>query len=423
MSGYAASTNNTVTLIDATVSKSVSAPNATIGDPETYTVNVSIPAGVNLNDAMVRDIVPDGVSYDGLQSATCTSGCGTPSDIPVSEIPHQSNADGTTSLGFWLGEVPASSGARTVTLTYDAHVLSTYHTGSNVLGGQTLNNSATIDDNPSQTFSSEPASIPATSSFGYISPASVATVTVTEPDITLTKTVTDTNGTAPNVALGDQLTYTVAVKNAGGDTAYDVPVSDTPGAGHRRRRVRLGRQRPSAGLGARRRRGQRLGNPLHRRRPDREPDLRCDAGQQVGVHNNRTIVNNANVGTYYGASDAERNANSSWTYRTYTGPSASATITVELPELTVSNTTGASGFPKTAGARWASRSAASDRHEQHDCDRLQHDPDLQPAGALVLRARLRRRLRRPECHHQRRHRDPDVERRDHEPGRHRPGRL
>ena len=351
VSGYTASTNNTVTLIDATVSKSVSAPNATIGDPETYTVNVSIPAGVNLNDAMVRDIVPDGVSYDGLQSATCTSGCGTPSDIPVSEIPHQSNADGTTSLGFWLGEVPASSGARTVTLTYDAHVLSTYHTGSNVLAGQTLNNSATIDDNPSQTFSSEPASIPATSSFGYISPASVATVTVTEPDITLTKTVTDTNGTAPNVALGDQLTYTVAVKNTGGDTAYDVPVSDTPGPG-----IVVGAYGSGAsdlqqgwapgGGGA-------SGWEI--------PSI--GAGQTVNLtyaatlansselHNNRTIVNNANVGTYYGASDAERNANSSWTYRTYTGPSASATITVELPELTVSNTTGASGFPKTAGAQ------------------------------------------------------------------------
>jgi uncharacterized repeat protein (TIGR01451 family)/fimbrial isopeptide formation D2 family protein len=349
VSGYAASANNTVTLIDATVSKSVSAPNATIGDPETYTVNVSIPAGVNLNDAMVRDIVPDGVSYDDLMSATCTSGCGTPSDIPVSEIPHQSNAGGTTTLGFWLGEVPSSSNARTLALTYDAHVLSTYHTGSKVLAGQTLNNSATIDDNPSQTFSSEPASIPATSSFGYISAASVAAITVTEPNVTIAKTVADTDSTAPNIGLGDNLTYTLAVKNTGTGTAYDVPVSDTPGAG-----IAVG----TYGSGS-----SDLQQSWTPGGSSTWAIPSIGAGQTVNLtytatladsselHNNQTIANNALVGTYYGASDGERTAHSSWTYRTYTGSSTSATITAELPELTVSNTTGASGFPKTSGAQ------------------------------------------------------------------------
>ena len=349
ISGYGASANDTVQLIDATVAKTVSAPSATIGDPETYTVSVSIPAGVNLNDAMVRDLLPDGVAYDGLQSATCTSGCGTPSDIPVSEIAHQSNADGTTTLGFWLGEVPASSSARTLTLTYDAHVLSTYHTGANVSAGQTLSNSATIDDNPSQTFSSEPASIPPTSSFSYISAASVATVTVTEPNVTLTKTVTDTNLTAPNIGLGDSLNYTLAVKNTGTGTAYDVPVTDTPGAG-----IVVG----TYGAGS--------SDVQQSWTPGGSSTWAIPsigAGQTVDLtyaatlvdssqlHNNQSITNDATVGTYYGASDTERSANSSWTYRPYTGPTASATVVVKLPELTVSNTTGATGFPKTASAQ------------------------------------------------------------------------
>jgi uncharacterized repeat protein (TIGR01451 family)/fimbrial isopeptide formation D2 family protein len=351
VTGYkATATANVVTLVDATVTKTVSAPTATIGDPEAYTVLVTIPAGVNLYDALVRDTLHDGISYDGLVSASCTSGCGG-SPIPISEIPHSSNSDGTTTLGFWLGEVPSATSARVLTIVYDAHVLNTYHTAVKVLAGQPLNNAAEVDDNQSQTLStSAPATIPATTAYSYRSPAAVAVITVVEPSITLAKAVSDPSTTAPYAQPGDQLTYTLTVTNAGTSTAYDVPVTDTPNA-------------HIVGLVAQTGAGY-VTQAWTAGTPTMDwyiPSIL--AGQNVtltytatlaasaSLHDGEVDANSASVTGYFGESDAVRTGSGAFPYRTYAGvgPEA-ASVTVALPQLTVSNTTGATGFPKTANA-------------------------------------------------------------------------
>ena len=351
VTGYkATATANVVTLVDATVTKTVSAPTATIGDPETYTVLVTIPAGVDLYDALVRDTLHDGISYDGLVSASCTSGCGG-SPIPISEIPHSSNSDGTTTLGFWLGEVASATSARVLTIVYDAHVLNTYHTAVKVLAGQTLNNAAEVDDNQSQTLStSAPATIPATTAYSYRSPAAVAVITVVEPSITLAKAVSDPSTTAPYAQPGDQLTYTLTVTNAGTSTAYDVPATDTPAA-------------HIVGLVA-----QTGASDVTQAWTPGTPTMdwyipSIAAGQSVtltytatlapsaSLHNGEVDANSASVTGYFGESDAVRTGSGAFPYRTYAsvGPK-SASITVALPQLSVSNTTGTTGFPKTANA-------------------------------------------------------------------------
>jgi large repetitive protein len=352
VTGYTATaTANVVKLVDATVTKTVSAPTATIGDPETYTVLVTIPAGVNLYDALVRDTLHDGISYDGLVSASCTSGCGG-APIPISEIPHSSNSDGTTTLGFWLGEVPSATSARVLTIVYDAHVLNTYHTAVKVLAGQTLNNAAEVDDNQSQTLSTTaPATIPATSAYTYrSSPAAVAAITVVEPSITLAKAVSDPSTTAPYAQPVDQLTYTLTVTNAGTSTAYDVPVTDTPAAHIVGLVAQTGASYVTQAWTA--------GTPTMAWYIPSIP-----AGQSVtltytatlaasaSLHNGEVDANSSSVTGYYGESDAVRTGSGAFPYRTYAsvGPK-SASVTVALPQLSVSNTTGASGFPKTANA-------------------------------------------------------------------------
>ena len=86
--GYAASQSDTVQIGAATIAKDVSPTSATIGDPVTYTLHVTIPAGIALFDTTVVDTVPDSIDVDGYGPVTCETGCGTV--IPSTSTPRWS---------------------------------------------------------------------------------------------------------------------------------------------------------------------------------------------------------------------------------------------------------------------------------------------------------------------------------------------
>ena len=69
---YSANATDTVTAPQATIAKSVSPANATIGDTVTYTVDVTVPAGITTYDLTVLDTLPDGVDFQNFGTFTYT---------------------------------------------------------------------------------------------------------------------------------------------------------------------------------------------------------------------------------------------------------------------------------------------------------------------------------------------------------------
>lgn len=202
--------SDTLTVRGATTTKSVAQPSYTIGERATYTVQATLPAGVNFYDAVVTDVLPAGLDVGSLQtqSVTCAPTCSVPG-TPLT-------SSGTT-VGWSLGDVLASPESRTVTIVYSALV-------ADVVGnvrGTPLTNGARVRWN--LTDGPDPTSAGAT--FDQSSATATATVTVTEPVLSIDKTVSDTTPEP-----GEAFTYTVAVTNSAAANvsgAHNVTVVDT----------------------------------------------------------------------------------------------------------------------------------------------------------------------------------------------------
>ncbi len=166
--GYSSTTTRTVQIGSATIVKTANRSTATIGDPVRYTATVTIPANVNLFDVTVRDTLPDSLDYDGLVSATCTSGC--PPDITVQSYT-PTITGGLTNVAWDLGDLGAAAASRVVTIVYDAHVRATHRNGgANVVAGQTAVNAAKVSSDLTNSKTFNPAVIPTT--FDDTSPTS-----------------------------------------------------------------------------------------------------------------------------------------------------------------------------------------------------------------------------------------------------------
>lgn len=349
ISGYKAPAEDTITVADATIAKEVTPASGTIGTVETYTVRVTVPGGIYMYDGTVEDTLPNGMTYNSLQSATCEGGC----NLTASEIPPTVNSNGTTTLGFYMGNVTSEPFGvnRVLKLVYTAHINSTYHSGSEVKTGETLTNSAVFYDNPTDTFNNvKPSSPPSPSSYAHASTPATATVHVGEPSITVTKLVNGVSSTStqPNGVL----TYTLAVKNTGSSTAYNVAVHDQPANSIVDVATASGASTTdiTEAWG-----GQ--GGQMEWAVPS------IAAGETVTLTytaklapsgeltNGQEASNTATVPKYFGIPAAERAEHPSFTYREYTHtPSSTAKVTVKLPELGVEITTGLPGYPKSGNA-------------------------------------------------------------------------
>lgn len=193
----------TTTIAPPAVTKSVGASEAVIGDVITFQVVVTVPEG-STPDLRVTDTLDGGLAFVDLVDITTSDPAHVSWTSPVSPVVTDSGGTVAFAFGDVLNSDTDNDDPQTITLTYRAVVL-------NVLTNQQgtrLGNSAEVSW-----------------SLGALPPVSSAPVTVVEPDVTTTKTVTVGAGGSTGDA-GDAVQYVVTLRNSSGVDAYDLTFSD-----------------------------------------------------------------------------------------------------------------------------------------------------------------------------------------------------
>ncbi len=222
--GYTASASDTIKVAGPTIAKTATPTSGEPGQQVSYQATVTLPANTLFNDTTILDTLPKGIVFDAYGSYTCSF---SPTCTVTSEG-STVNANGTTSIGFFAGELGPFTTSQTITVNYTAHVGTIAGVDVNAA---TLTNTATVSTDTTQKVTTAPTSPPASSTFSNTSTAAKAPVTVIEPNLGIAKAVADGNGTpssSAKAAQGDTLTYTVTVTNKGTAPAYNVDVQDTP---------------------------------------------------------------------------------------------------------------------------------------------------------------------------------------------------
>lgn len=169
--------------------KTADSPTSPAGGTNGYTITISNPSSSAVSLSSIFDVLPAGFSY----VAGSTTGATT------------NNPTIATQTLTWTGPFNVPAGGN-VTLSFDVTVSSTPGTYFNDAGG-------TVSDG-----SVEPT--------GPTAPITVTEGTPDSADLSIVKT-----DSPDPVLVGGSLTYTLAVSNAGPDTAAGVTVSDTLPAG------------------------------------------------------------------------------------------------------------------------------------------------------------------------------------------------
>lgn len=326
---------------------------ATIGQHVTVTIYASINANLTNYDGVVEDDLPNGLIFDDYISAECVTGCPTP--IAIQTLGVVPNGNGQR-IGWWIGDVPASTDNRMVALTYSAHVADRYlPSGPDVVVGDTLVNEATLLYNVTDKITTPPTSPPDPADFDR-ELSDDHTTTVIEPDLVLDKNVSgdDDNDDQRTTEPGDSYTYSISVTNNGNSPAFDVTVTDRPDV--------------------------ELTNVVVATDPDWEvtkdwsPSDRAinwfipgpiDPGETITLTytadlissaqliNLQQVVNTADIPSYWGVGQGEREepGNAGIDYRQYAGNDDTVTLIVLIPELVLDKTTGLPGFPDTGSAQ------------------------------------------------------------------------
>jgi large repetitive protein len=220
--------SDTVKITGPTISKVASPTSVTNGVDTTYTVTVNVPAGPELPDLTVIDTLPNGMTFDSYganNTDTCTDTAGScGADVQTQSIGAPIMAsNGTTSLGWWIGNLADDSGARTITFTYTAYPSEKYNngTGSSVTPTTLTNDVAEYWNNTDAGAPPVGSSVPLASTFTYSSTVATTPLSVVAPDLVITK-VPSTTAPTPGVPFD----YTITVQNNGTVPAYGATVSD-----------------------------------------------------------------------------------------------------------------------------------------------------------------------------------------------------
>ena len=209
-----------------TPAKSVTPNPATINDTVTYTVTWVQGSTQAYNDLIYADVMPDGLELVSMGAVACTGGCPKAASAVTTMTP-EPQADGTTRLGWWFGDMNGSVSASTWRMTYTAKVKGQYANGSRVTTPVSVVNTVRGASNKINTLgAAPPVAIP--TAFGtWFFPGTPATATLRlrEPQIVVSKTAVAATNPARS---GDTITYTVTARNTGELPAYAVNVVDTP---------------------------------------------------------------------------------------------------------------------------------------------------------------------------------------------------
>ncbi|HWI22285.1 MAG TPA: isopeptide-forming domain-containing fimbrial protein [Baekduia sp.] len=350
--GYVAQATDTVRLAGASLTKSVAPGEATIGDQVTYTAVVTFPANITYYDATVIDALPDGLVYDNTVSVDCGGAC----SPAVTTLPAAPQPDGTTRLGWYLGDLPNQPQVRTYTITYRAHVADDYISPvAPVVRGNTLTNSATGFYNSSDLITTTPTTVPSSGGFDEDTGPDTADVDVVEPIVTIDKGVSgDTNNDdVRDTQPGESYTYSLVVRNTGDAPAYDIDVTDTLDETLLRNITPVANPAATVtdGVGTDGTLGWTIPGPIA---PNSSVTITytADLAPSAELNDGDQVVNVADVPSYWAAPPSERSANPTWDFREYTiVPNDTVMLNVRLPDLTVTKTTGAAGFPNSSGAQ------------------------------------------------------------------------
>ena len=195
--GYKANATDSFPIVLPNISKDVSPDPITIGNPATWHVHVTVPAGVRYYDTTVIDTVPDGFDVDGYGAMTCVSGC-PGGDPAIASIPVAAGGSGTLTAAWFLGDLAPSAADRVYDLVLKGHLRNTYRNGgAPVLAGTTLTNSATVKTNRSDKVVVNPTTVPG-SYDDTVGPVT-ADSHVKEPKLAIDKSADK----GPNVKPGD----------------------------------------------------------------------------------------------------------------------------------------------------------------------------------------------------------------------------
>jgi fimbrial isopeptide formation D2 family protein/uncharacterized repeat protein (TIGR01451 family) len=327
---YKATAQDVLSVILPSVTKDVTPDQVTIGNKVTWHVHTTLPRSVQYYDTTVVDTVPDGFEVDGYGAITCASGClgGDPAVTSFAVT-----AAGSTKQAAWyVGDVAPSANDRVYDFVLNGHVLNTYRgSGAQVLDGQTLTNSVSVKTDRTNAVAGTPATVPGSFS-DTVGPAT-AINHVVEPKLTLVKSADK----GPFVEGADHVTYTIAVKNTGTSPAYDMIVDDQPDVELTNVVLGTGAAQNTDGWTA------------------ADPAMRwvvpgpvavgatvtftytSDVKAATALHSGDQITNTAKVFEDYGVPKATRDLDA-FTYRRYTGPQSTVTLTVALPDLSIVKT-------------------------------------------------------------------------------------
>ena len=193
----------TLNTSDLSITKAVSNGTPNVGDVVTFTISLSNAGSVAGTGVSVQDIVPEGYSNVAAISA--------------------SGVETATNQVDWTGlTVPV--GTDTVTLTFDATVEAPTGAANEYINGVEITAADQFDPD------SDPASDSDTDDNGDGIPdddEATVGVVIQQSDLSIAKTISNTS---PNV--GDTVTFTLTVSNAGPDVATGVALEDVLPVGY-----------------------------------------------------------------------------------------------------------------------------------------------------------------------------------------------
>ncbi|MBD8869170.1 DUF11 domain-containing protein [Nocardioides donggukensis] len=223
---YTGTASETITVPGGAVTKSVDEQRVRVGDRAAYEVTADLPADVNFYDASIIDLLPAGIdpatvtlvgstcTYDDVAAGACATTVSAGDALTPSGQRH----------GWFLDDVAADPRPRTISVSYTAVV----GVVAGNTAGTTLSNSADLRWNQTDTVPAGTTPAP-DATFDSATEPDTATVTVSEPDLGITKSVSPADPVP-----GESFTYTVRVTNASGanvSAAHDVDLTDTVPSG------------------------------------------------------------------------------------------------------------------------------------------------------------------------------------------------
>ncbi|HYO84965.1 MAG TPA: isopeptide-forming domain-containing fimbrial protein [Dermatophilaceae bacterium] len=233
---YGSTDDLTLTVVGAGSFKTVDKPNAAIGEIVTYTIRAELPPNVNFYNVALVDSLPAGVAPEatgGRPNAVVVTQCTnllsdeacSPDIVPtvLDASPNPLDPSAANIIGLGLGDLGPSTRFRQVLVTYTARVVDV---DANTTGKDLINSVVVKWD---LTNSADPTSVNRPGGWNQTSRPRTATVNVTQPSLTPTKTVSDSN-----VEPGQTWTYTVTVTNESGpdvSAAYDATITDAVPSG------------------------------------------------------------------------------------------------------------------------------------------------------------------------------------------------